>query len=344
MSRDTLKWLMLLALACAAVPGGARAAEMRAMPEHLRDTGLYAHGLKLHPDALPFSPQYPLWSDGASKRRWIYLPTGTSVDATRPDAWNFPRGTKLWKEFSHGRALETRYIERGADGEWRYASYIWNAEGTDAVLAPAAGVRDMPAPGAPGGRYSIPAENDCRACHEGAPVPVLGFSALQLSPDRDPLALHADAASVPGTDLRSLVARGVLRNLPADLLVRAPRIEAANPAERAALGYLHGNCGHCHNDDGPLAALDMTLAQRVGSQSASGAVLRSIVGVRSQARAAELPTDAARIAPGEFGASAIAVRMRSRNPLQQMPPLGTEVADAQAMALIARWIEGLPVH
>ena len=34
------------------------------------------------------------------------------------------------------------------------------------------------------------------------------------------------------------------------------------PAERAALGYLHGNCGHCHNADGPLA-------QRSGSTCAT---------------------------------------------------------------------------
>ena len=55
------------------------------------------------------------------------------------------------------------------------------------------GIREMPAPKAPGARYTIPAQDDCRACHEGAPVPVLGFSALQLSPDRDPLAPHAES-------------------------------------------------------------------------------------------------------------------------------------------------------
>ncbi len=47
-----------------------------------------------------------------------------------------------------------------------------------------------------------PREADCRACHEGAAVPVLGFSALQLSSDRDPLAPHADARTdidLPGS-------------------------------------------------------------------------------------------------------------------------------------------------
>ena len=331
---------MVAVIALSALGAASARAEL---PLHLRDTGLYTDAAMtaIRPGVVAFSPQYPLWSDGAAKRRWIQLPPGTSIDAVQPDAWDFPRGTKLWKEFSHGRALETRFIERGADGNWRFASYIWNADGSDAVLAPAAGVRDLPAPNAPGARYTIPAENDCRACHEGAPVPVLGFSALQLSPDRDPLAPHADAGVTPA-DLRTLVARGILKNLPAELLAKPPRIAASSPAERAALGYLHGNCGNCHNDDGPLAVLEMTLAQRVAAPP--NAVLHSIVGVQSQYRAPGAPADAARVAPGHLGESVIALRMRSRDPLQQMPPLGTQAVDAEALALIGRWIEGLPTH
>ena len=327
---------LLTGLASVCLSPGLRAQDARGLPRHLGDTGLYVAGGSVHPDVLPFSPQYPLWSDGAVKRRWIWLPPGSSIDASQPDAWEFPRGTKLWKEFAHGRALETRYLERGADGEWRFGSYVWNADGSDAVLAPAAGIRDLPAPSAPGAHYAIPSEGDCRACHEGAPVPVLGFSALQLSPDRDPLAPHADQAA--GLDLRALVARGLLRNLAPQFLAHPPRIAAASPAERAALGYLHGNCGNCHNEEGPLAVLDMTLAQRVARPSP---VLHSIVGVQSQFVPAGVPADAARISPGHAAASVIAARMRSRDPIEQMPPLGTTAVDADALALLARWIDGL---
>src|ERR1043165_2761743 len=240
-----------LALVGACLPLVANADDARGLPAHLADTGLYVAGAlsQVNPDVLPFSPQYPLWSDGAAKRRWIWLPPGSQVDASQPDAWDFPVGTRLWKEFAHGRALETRFLERGADGNWRFGSYVWNADGSDAVLAPARGIRGLPAPDAPGARYSIPSEEDCRACHEGAPVPVLGFSALQLSPDRDPLAPHA--VDGPSMDLRQLAARGLLRNLPSKLLEQPPRIAASTPAERAVLGYLHGNCGNCHNDEGP---------------------------------------------------------------------------------------------
>jgi hypothetical protein len=319
MVRAAFHALMLLS-------GAAGAADVPALPQHLRDTGLYADESmsRVSPDALPFSPQYPLWSDGAAKRRWIHLPAGTTIDAANPDAWDFPRGTKLWKEFSHGRRIETRYIERGMDGAWRYASYVWSEDGKDAVLGPAVGIRDMPAPTAPAARYSIPAQDDCRACHEGTTAPVLGFSALQLS-----------------SDLQTLVARGLLRNLPAELLAHPPRIEAASATERAALGYLHGNCGHCHNDEGPLAVLEMTLAQRVAATASPGAALRSLASVPSQFRMAG---GDARIVPGRPDASVVALRMFSREPLQQMPPLGTSIVDAEAMSLISRWIESLSVH
>lgn len=313
-----------------------RPADARGLPATLCGTGLYDEALRA--GLIEFAPQYPLWSDGATKRRWIWLPPGAFIDASNPDAWEFPRGTRLWKEFGHGGAIETRYIERGQDGAWRFGSYVWDAEGGEALLAPAAGIREIAAPRAPAGRYSIPAENDCRACHEGAPVPVLGFSALQLSPDRDPLAPRVAGMA----DLRTLAARGVLRNLPPSLLATPPRIAAADTRERAALGYLHGNCGHCHNADGPLAVFELNLSQRV--DAAPDAVTRSIVRVPSQIHAAGAPVGTPRIAPGNFAASAIAVRMRSRDPLQQMPPLGTARIDAEALALLAGWADGLSDH
>ncbi len=327
-----------LALAGAAAARAQDPVDARGLPARLADTGLYSSDRAISADVLPFSPQYPLWSDGATKRRWIYLPPGSSIDAAQPDAWEFPRGTKLWKEFSHGGKVETRFLSRGMDGEWRFGSYVWNAAGTEATLAPAAGMRDLPASGA---RYSIPSENDCRACHDGAPVPVLGFSALQLSPDRDPLAPHADADAT-AVNLDTLTARGLLKNLPAAL--RSPRIVASSPAERAALGYLHGNCGNCHNAEGPLAVLDMTLAQRVATPDSAGDVLRSIVGVESQFQPRGASADARRIAAGHEATSVIALRMASRDPLQQMPPLGTVAIDTEAMRLIGRWIESLPNH
>src|SRR5687768_14229814 len=159
------------------IAGAIAAAPVAPAPERLSDTGLYVEGssTQVDPRNLAFSPQYPLWSDGARKHRWIQLPAGSAIDASQPDAWEFPRGTRLWKEFALHRRIETRYIERLADGSWRFATYLWNEAGTEATLAPADGIAALPVHGAPNGRYAVPAEADCRACHEGAIVPVLGF-------------------------------------------------------------------------------------------------------------------------------------------------------------------------
>jgi hypothetical protein len=327
--------------------GGAAAARagsepgLAPLPAHLSETGLFAEGsvTEVTSRAIGFSPQYPLWSDGATKRRWISLPAGTAIDASNPDAWVFPVGTKLWKEFSMGRRVETRYIERAADGGWRFASYVWNEQGTDAVLATEQGMTVAIA-GARNGQYKVPGEYDCRACHEGASVPVLGFSALQLSPDRDPMAPHADSGA--SMDLRQLVAKGLVKNLPRALLDSPPRIAARSPVERAALGYLHGNCGHCHsvpNESGASVPAGIVLAQRVENPTLSvEAVRRSLIGMTSRFRDHATPSATRVVEPGQVEASVLIVRMTSRNPRVQMPPLGTADPDNEALALIGRWI------
>jgi hypothetical protein len=330
--------VLLVALAGA---GAATAAPDAPLPARLRDTGLYVAGsaTEVRAGHLAFAPQYPLWSDGTSKRRWLALPPGTAIDAWQPDAWVFPIGTRAWKEFSYGRRVETRFIERVADGSWRYATYVWNADGTDAVLAPAAGIAALPVAGAPGGRYAIPSRADCLACHEGAAVPLLGFGALQLSPDRDPLAPHAEPARGEHADLARLAARGLVRDLPQALLASPPRIAARTPTARAALGYLHGNCGHCHNDAGPLAGLELALAQQALAPADSAArTLASLVGHSSRFRAGGAGAATRRIVPGREEASVLAVRMQSANPLARMPPLGVQVIDDEGLALVERWI------
>jgi hypothetical protein len=308
------------------------------LPQRLSDTGLFMPGstTEVQPGVLPFAPQYPLWSDGTRKRRWIRLPQGSTIDASRVDEWDFPVGTLLWKEFGYTRPIETRTIERLRDGTWRFAAYVWDAEGTDAVLAAAEGVT-VAAPGAPGGQYAVPSRTDCLACHEGAPVPVLGFSALQLSPDRDPQAPHAEPPRADRVDLKTLVASGVLRDLPPVLLAAPPRVQARTPTARAALGYLHGNCGHCHNAAGALTGLELVLAQQADPASRSAdATIASLLGHSSRFR--PHGGDASQRVAVANGTGVLAFRMKTENPLARMPPLGVRVVDTEGAALIERWI------
>ena len=56
----------------------------RKAPPTLQETGLYADfgTFRVDPRHLAFAPQYPLWTDGAAKRRWISLPPGSAIDAS----------------------------------------------------------------------------------------------------------------------------------------------------------------------------------------------------------------------------------------------------------------------
>lgn len=308
-----------------------------ALPETLAGTGLFAAGATaIRAGVYSFTPQYPLWSDGASKQRWLYLPPGTSIDGADADAWAFPPGTRTWKEFSHGRRVETRFIERLADGSWRYATYVWDADGREARLAPERGTSLSLAGDAgktAGARYAVPSRDDCRACHEGAAVPVLGFSALQLAADRDASAPHAEAKRPGDVDLPALLDRGLVRNAAAG---EAPSLRASSPVARTALGYLHANCGHCHNARGPLADLGLVLAQGFADPDSEGRVSRSTVGRDADARVLGLDT---RIEAGQPDESQLLARMKSANVYNRMPPLGTTVIDDRAVALVEQWIQ-----
>ena len=65
-------------------------------PSRLSQTGLYDKSGEIDPRNLPFVPQYPLWSDGAEKSRWIQLPEGARIDVSDIDVWRFPAGTRFW--------------------------------------------------------------------------------------------------------------------------------------------------------------------------------------------------------------------------------------------------------
>jgi hypothetical protein len=310
------------------------------VPPTLAGTGLYADAStrRIDPRNLPFAPQYPLWSDGAEKRRWIFLPPGTAIDGTDPESWKFPVGTKLWKEFSWGgRPVETRLLQRTRQG-WTYATYVWDAAGTRAELAPPSGLVSSQEV-APGRRHVIPGVADCRNCHQAGRSEVLGFGALQLSPDRDPLAPHAEPVPDGAVTLTTLAARGLVRGLPRAILDRPPRVEATTARGRAALGYLHANCGGCHDRVGTLASLGLALRHSLSAQTPAAEPAALALGHVSRAAAPGVaPADSFWIAPGAPERSTIVTRMASRWPVNQMPPLGTLVVDEQAVALVTAWI------
>ena len=333
--------VVLMAASLRAVPP--TAPPMAPMPQRLSETGLYLSGtLTVDPRNRSYSPQYPLWTDGAAKARWIRLPDGARIDARTPDAWMFPVGTTFWKEFAFaGRKVETRMLRRVSAERWSYASYVWNDAQTEAMLAPEQGVLAV-AEVAPGKRHDIPGREDCRACHENGSTPALGFTALQLSDDRDPLAPHSETLQQGMLTLRRLITEQLIEPGGYMMVAHAPRIAGDAPT-RAALGYLTANCGHCHNEQSPVATVRFPLrASGLGSPAQTNELVSRLL---ARVTDWDLPGRAAgtssMITPGAPDLSVLLVRMRSRRPSTQMPPLGTVVPDREALELISSWIASM---
>lgn len=307
-------------------------------PRFLSETGLYSDvaTLKIDERNRRFSPQYPLWSDGATKQRWVQLPAGSRIDVSRLERWELPVGTRFWKEFAFkGKKVETRFLWRVSKDRWVLASYAWNAQQTNAERVSEDGVANI-AEIADGKRHSIPSVSECRSCHDSDRTEALGFTALQLSDDRDPNALHAEPLADGMLTLRTLVEDDLITPPRVDVIAAPPRIQAASPITRTALGYLSTNCGSCHNREGSIASLGLNLNYQMTNACAP---LTSTINQRGHWVVPEAQEASRVINPGHPESSAIIRRVKSRRPISQMPAIGTVIVDQEAVDLLSTWVE-----
>ena len=287
-------------------------------PATLSMAGLFASGV-VGPYAagvLAYDVRYPLWTDGVEKRRHLVLPPGTSIDTRDPDQWAFPEGTRVFKEFIvAGTNVETRLLWKSGPtvADWVYVAYRYRDDGTDADPIPDGEMN------ARGTAHDVPAASDCRNCHRGGGDFVLGLGAMQI--DR----VTFDAWTSGGA-------------LPAATVWAEP---PGNDVERAALGYLHGNCGHCHGPVHPLASrrpLRLRLPVSVTDPALAPAWLTGANAPASHV----IGGTTSILVPGDPSASQLVVRMGLRDELA-MPPVGTEVVDDPAVAAVSAWIiDGAP--
>lgn len=314
-------------------------------PEKISELGLYSEieTKTLSPVVQMFEPRFKLWSDGAVKKRWLYLPEcGAPIDTSNMDEWDFPIGTYAFKEFVvDGVLVETRVIHRNgpAETDWLYATYVWNDEKTEAELDNDG--RFVPRAGnsAP---YTVPsvAGGDCVRCHGpnlkeaeaprfGLPSRILGANAVDLS--------H----SGPGLTMESLSAGGHLSDAPL-----MPFVMPGTTIEQDAVGYLHANCGYCHNDTAQGQELDTDYFLRLKSTDRTldemGAYITAVnQPVTLSYHGQGGPPCSHRIHGGDVAMSCIHERMGLRSVLQ-MPPLATNISDPDGLQKIVDWIAVLP--
>ena len=294
------------------------------IPATLADTGLYEAGT---PDtvvsgAIEYQPLAELWVDGASKRRWLLLPEGEVVDTSDMDAWEFPVGTKVWKEMSQGgERLETRLLWKREEG-WLSVSYLWDDAGTEANAVPG-GAENIR-----GTEYDVPSQPECDKCHDrGVADHVLGFDAILLS---DP----ALAVSV-----ESLGEDGVISDVPEE-----PIVIPGTDLDKEALLYLHSNCGGCHNKNSDVQDIVQAVFQLNTQELATLEETPPYVTTlnRPTNRGVNNSEINRIIRGGSPETSAVPFRMNSRETNIGMPPLASDLIDTDGLAMIQAWIDTLP--
>lgn len=290
-------------------------------PMLLSQTGLYSDfpSRTLAADLFTYVPRYEFWADGAKKTRWLSLPPNTKIDTSQMNDWVFPVGTKVWKEFAYGGiVVETRLlmkVREGADGWWKVA-YVWKDDGSDAVASPDGVLNAL------GTTHKVPSQIDCINCHDNVSDVIIGVSALQLTdPTTNPIA--------------ALVAAGRLSDPP------PANLDFPGTGNvKDALGYLHANCGHCHNDEAARLSTQTAMRLRllVGQTVEQTGAYTTTVGTVMKHPLENGVTTI--LVPGSPDQSGLWIRMDRRDSFG-MPPTGTQVVDEAGAGTLREWIIGL---
>jgi uncharacterized repeat protein (TIGR03806 family) len=359
--------LVALAALCAALPSAvaqapasvndraivaARPPELLSAYRFFLDTGAREPNARV----TSYDLNTPLWSDGALKFRYVYIPEGQQARYHADGVFEFPVGTVLIKTFAfaadmrrpgeHVRFLETRLLIRRAEG-WIALPYVWNEAQTEARLSPVGA--DIPVSftdesgGALALDWHVPNRNECSACHDraGALVPI-GPSARNLNRLYD---YGVFDAQVDGYTTRVNGAQDQLAAWHALALLdqapdSAPRVPNAYDPQSGAIeararAYLDVNCAHCHNPEGPghTSGLDLRWSQR--EPALWGVNKRPVAAGRASGGYAFS------IEPGRPERSILVHRMNSTDPGVMMPELGRTLVDERAVALMREWIAGM---
>ncbi len=308
----------------------------------------------------PYDLNTALYSDGALKFRYVYMPPGTQAQYRDDTVFEFPVGTALIKTFAFAtdmrrptenvRFLETRLLIRRDDG-WVAYPYVWNEAQTEARLSPIGANIPIRFTNEQGQAialdWAVPNRNQCKGCHDlaGELTPI-GPSARNLnragedvafSPwdggDSGPLIPRSDPIST--NQLDTWTDDHLLAGAPRG--ANAPSVPQAFDASSGSLelrarAYLDVNCAHCHNPQGPAhtSGLDLRWSQH---EPISWGVLKRPVAAGRGSAGFEFAID-----PGHPERSILPYRMRSTDPGVMMPETGRQLVDERGAALIEEWI------
>jgi hypothetical protein len=304
------------------------------IPDDLDCAGLYIDlANKVVSDQVrSFKPATELWSDGAGKQRWVYLPEGEQIDSSKPGLWVFPIGTKFFKEFrANGRRVETRLYQKVRSDRWVRATFAWNRLETHATRHFGGDLPDITLYERP---YHIPTGTECDQCHDGNEDSVMGFTEISLG-----------MPGARGVTLESLVNEDRLTDPPR--LTKLSMGDDGTGLAEPALTWLHINCGQsCHNTNQNAEAYSSGLFFTLMPHELDGRPPHDFDTMRTaldvDAKSDRFGTDRKRIVAGSPETSLVYELLTSRKgPKDQMPPIATKVVDPDHARIVGEWIRKL---
>lgn len=315
-------------------------------PRQLSEFGFFADMRAQRPaeGVIPFALNTPLFSDGALKDRFVYVPEGKTATYDETEAFDFPVGTALIKTFSfpadyrepekNTRLIETRLLLRNERG-WQAWAYVWNDEQTEAVLNIVGAKTEIEAVAADGSplsfTYSVPNKNQCKACHSlSGEIEPLGPKARNLNGAFG----YADGEH---NQLAHWAEAGILQGAPSP--AQAPDApdwtDRVQPLDARARAWLDVNCAHCHRAEGPASNSGLFLTWGEADRIKLGVGKRPVAAGRgSGGRLFD-------IKPGDPDGSILLYRVESTEPGVMMPELGRHLPDPEAVALLREWITAM---
>ena len=321
-------------------------------PHLLSDLGVFTdlETMMVAPGIVPYRTNAQLYSDGASKRRWLSVPNdgvhddvGEQIEFRADAPWTFPEGTVFIKQFDMPNAgpngtslrLETRFFIMGAGGKGYGLTYRWNEEGTEAFLLEGSAeqsytIMDEAGMAVESGIWSFPSRTQCLTCHTNNANFVLGVQTHQLNGE-----LTYPATGQTFNQLNYLNEVGILNGSVGDVndLPRAHAIDDETASlELRVRSYLDANCASCHRQNG-MENVNMDLRFLT-----TDPLDRGIIGIPTRSHASN--PDYSIVEPGDHSVSELWLRDASQTE-NQMPPLGRSKLDEVWIERLAEWIDGL---
>lgn len=299
--------------------------------------------LKPNQDVVPYDLNTTLFTDNATKRRFVWMPQGQAATYKADDTFDFPKGTIFSKTFSYPDAslggrehlIETRLLVNAGNG-WVALPYVWNAAQTEATLDIDADPVEVNWKNPSGGNYNIhyviPNSNQCKECHDQSKVTgPIGPKARHLNRGLD----YRDGRF---NQLAYWTRIGYLRGAPDP--AQAPKQPVWNDpstgsVEARARAYLEVNCAHCHSPNGSASNTGLYLTDLETDPMRIGFCKTP---VSAGPASAGLLFDVVR---GHPEVSILVHRMESDEPKIMMPEIGRTIVHAEAVKLIREWLASL---